>query len=190
MRTDLLQLSDVPMSITTELRIVPAAVEHVESFHACLDSVARERSGLAITAAFPLDQLRAFVAKNIEEGMPAFFALDGDRVVGWSDIRREERPDVRHRGVLGMGVHRDYRGHGTGRSLLQTALAKAKEIGLIRVDLTVYAQNAAAIALYRRCGFVEEGRIVKGRYLDGRFDDVIQMGQIFSENLPRLESRL
>jgi ribosomal protein S18 acetylase RimI-like enzyme len=173
------------MSITTEIRIVPAEIEHVPSFRTCLDSVARERSGLAITEAFPLEQTRAFVARHIEEGLPAFFALDGDRVVGWADIHREERPAHRHRGVLGMGVHRDYRGRGLGRRLLDAALAKAKQIGLIRVDLTVYAGNKAAIALYRKCGFVEEGRIVKGRYLDGQFDDVIQMGLIFEENLTR-----
>ena len=178
------------MSITTEIRIVPAAIEHIESFHTCLDSVARERSGLAITEAFPMDQTRMFVARNIDDNMPAFFALDGDRVVGWADIRREERPAHHHRGVLGMGVHREYRGRGIGRTLLQAALAKAKEIGLVRVDLTVYAGNTAALALYRNCGFVEEGRMVKGRYLDGRFDDVVHMGLVFEEKLPPLESRL
>jgi ribosomal protein S18 acetylase RimI-like enzyme len=176
--------------ITTDIRIVPATLALVESFRECLDSVAREREGLAITEAFPLAQLRTFVAKNIDDNMPAFFALDEDRVVGWVDIRREERPDARHRGVLGMGVHRDYRGRGLGRSLLEKAVAKAKAVGLIRVDLTVYARNAAAISLYRKCGFKEEGRMLKGRYLDGRFDDVIQMGLIFEDNLPRLESRL
>ena len=173
------------MSITTEIRIVPAAIEHVESFHTCLDSVARERSGLAITEAFPLEQTRMFVAKNIEDNMPAFFALNEHRVIGWADIRREERAAHQHRGVLGMGVHKDYRGHGIGSLLLEAALAKAKEIGLIRVDLTVYAGNTAAIALYRKCGFVEEGRIVKGRFLDGQFDDVIQMGLVFEDRLPR-----
>jgi len=167
-----------------QFKIVPATLEHVASFHACLDSVARERSGLAITEAFPLHQTREFVAKNIEDNLPAFFALDAQRVVGWVDIRREERPAHRHRGVLGMGVHKDYRGQGIGRSLLAAALAKAKEVGLIRVDLTVYAGNTTAIALYRKCGFVEEGRIVKGRFLDGQFDDVIQMGLVFEENLP------
>src|SRR5262245_14606766 len=185
MKTDLSRSFDVPMSITTEIRIVPAAMEHVESFRECLDTVARERSGLAITEAFPLEQTRTFVARNIDDNMPAFFALDGDRVVGWADIRREERPAHHHRGVLGMGVHRDYRGRGIGRALLEAALAKAKEIGLLRVDLTVYAGNTAAIALYRKCGFVEEGRIVKGRFLDGRFDDVIQMGLVFEDSLPR-----
>lgn len=184
MKTDLSRSFDVPMSTTTEIRIVPAAIQHVESFRQCLDLVARERSGLAITEAFSPEQTRTFVARNIDDNMPAFFALDGARVVGWADIRREERAAHKHRGVLGMGVHKDYRGRGIGRLLLEAALAKAKEVGLIRVDLTVYAGNTAAIALYRKCGFVEEGRMVKGRYLDGRFDDVVHMGLVFEENLP------
>ncbi len=65
--------------------------------------------------------------------------------------------------------------------LMEAALAKAKQSGLIRVELTVYDSNAMAIALYQKCGFVEEGRMVKARYLDGRFEDILNMAVIFPE---------
>src|SRR5262245_19540500 len=168
-----------------EIRIVPAAMEYVESFRECLDAVARERRWLGIVEAFPLVQTREFVAQNIAANNPQFLALEGSRVVGWGDIRRNDREDSRHRGELGMGVHRDYRGQGLGTRLLRAALKKAGQIGLMRVELAVYASNPVAIALYRKLGFVEEGRMLKGRYLDGRFDDIIRMVLFFEQNVPK-----
>jgi RimJ/RimL family protein N-acetyltransferase len=48
---------------------------------------------------------------------------------------------------------------------------------LHKLSLSVFAHNAAAIALYRKFGFVEEGRRVKQyRRSSGELWDVIDMG--------------
>lgn len=166
------------------IRIVPATLEYLESFWECLDSVARERKWLGAVQAHPPEEVQQYWNRQIAEDVPAFFALDGQRVVGFINIDPQQREGIRHRGQLGMGVHVDYRGRGIGTRLMEAAIDKARQKGLIRVDLGVYASNPTAIALYKKFGFVEEGRIVKGRYLDDRFDDIIQMGLIFAENLP------
>ena len=47
-------------------------------------------------------------------------------------------------------------------------------VGLHRIDLRVLAYNERAIACYRRCGFVEEGRERDAALIDGEWhDDVI-----------------
>jgi putative acetyltransferase len=51
-----------------------------------------------------------------------------------------------HVGVLGMGVLAEARGRGIGRSLMQAALAAARE-RFEQVELSVYASNARAHAL-------------------------------------------
>ena len=57
------------------------------------------------------------------------------------------------------------------------ALAWARERGVHKVCLSVFPHNAAAIALYRRYGFVEEGRRVKQyRRQSGELWDTIEMG--------------
>jgi ribosomal protein S18 acetylase RimI-like enzyme len=168
-----------------QIRIVPALLEYVDSFRDCLDSVARERRWLMTLEAHPPEQVREHWASMIADGGVAFYAMDGEQVVGWIDIKPYCEEGIRHRGRLGMGVHRDYRGQSIGSRLMKDALAHARQSGLLRVDLTVYASNTAAIALYRKFGFAEEGRMIKGRYLDGQFEDVIYMGLIFQENLPR-----
>ncbi|MBO2674085.1 ribosomal protein S18-alanine N-acetyltransferase [Shewanella algae] len=48
-------------------------------------------------------------------------------------------------------------GRGLGRQLLQAAIELLKETGVERLLLEVRVGNAAAIALYRRLGFIETG---------------------------------
>jgi ribosomal protein S18 acetylase RimI-like enzyme len=57
-----------------------------------------------------------------------------------------------------MLVRRCWRGRGVGATLMAAAIGRARDHGLHKLCLEVFAQNAAAIALYRKFGFVEEGR--------------------------------
>ena len=57
--------------------------------------------------------------------------------------------------------------------------SKAKEIGLIRVELTVREHNMPAQSLYKKLGFVIEGVKRKGVKLDGVYEDVIMMAVLF-----------
>ena len=80
-------------------------------------------------------------------------------------------------GEIGMMVARDWRGRGVGTALLETAIAWAREQGLHKLSLDVFPHNEAAIALYRKLGFVEEGRRVKQyRRKSGELWDGIEMG--------------
>ena len=63
-----------------------------------------------------------------------------------------------HVGHLGMGVLRTRRGQGIGRRLADATITRARELGLEKIELSVYASNGAAITLYRSLGFVDEGR--------------------------------
>jgi RimJ/RimL family protein N-acetyltransferase len=57
------------------------------------------------------------------------------------------------------------------------AIEWAREQGLHKLSLSVWPQNAAAIALYRKYGFVEEGRRRKQiRRQSGELWDVVDMG--------------
>jgi RimJ/RimL family protein N-acetyltransferase len=80
-------------------------------------------------------------------------------------------------GEIGMMVDRDWRGLGVGSALLSAAIDWARERGLHKLSLDVFAHNARALALYRKCGFVEEGRRIKhSRRASGELWDSIEMG--------------
>lgn len=55
------------------------------------------------------------------------------------------------------------------------------EMNLHRVDLGVFEFNDRAIACYRKCGFVEEGRRREAYYQGGRYWDVVRMGVLRGE---------
>ncbi len=160
--------------------IVPIAKEHVAGFRECIDAVSRERRYLAFLEARPLPVIRKFVLDNIRAGNPAFVAVKDGRVVGWCDICRMDRPVYLHVGVLGMGILKEFRGQGLGRRLILAALQRAREVGIERVELTVYVSNKRAIRLYESVGFICEGVKRKGRKLDDVYENVLMMAKLFA----------
>lgn len=80
-----------------------------------------------------------------------------------------------HARTLGIGIARDWQGRGVGRRLITRLLDWADNwAGVLRVELTVHADNERAIGLYRAMGFAEEGRhrayaLKNGRYVDALF---------------------
>jgi L-phenylalanine/L-methionine N-acetyltransferase len=83
----------------------------------------------------------------------------------------------RHVGVIGISVASAMRGIGLGQRLLEAAIAEAAAYldGLRLFDLDVFANNVAALALYRKLGFVEYARLPGGVRHAGTFVDLISM---------------
>jgi len=160
---------------TKHIQITRISEEHVESFHRCLDSVARERRYLGLVKAPPLESTRDFVLSNIRSKIPQYVAVEGIKVVGWCDIAPNKGEGFTHCGTLGMGVLSDYRGKGIGARLIEDALYAAKEFGFERVELEVYVSNVSAVKLYETRGFKHEGVKRKARKLDGKYDDILMM---------------
>lgn len=158
--------------------IAPLADEHMAGFHSAVDTVARERRYLSRTEAAPLERMKAWVEASQAKGGVHLVALDGSAVIGWCDINRHDAPSQAHRGILGMGLLPGYRGRGGGKALLTRAVTEGHAKGLHRIELDVHADNEAAIALYRRCGFVEEGRRVAAARIDGVYKDLVLMAHI------------
>jgi len=57
------------------------------------------------------------------------------------------------------------------------------DLNLNRIFLTVLPHNAAAIALYERCGFSHEGRDRAAIYKNGQFYDLLRMGLLREDYL-------
>lgn len=114
--------------------------------------------------------LRAVIA----EGDGGILVADaGGEVVGHAGVT------MRRYGVadLGMLVAAGWRGQGVGSALLQASLTWARRAGAHKVALQVWPHNEAALALYRKFGFVEEGRLRRHyRRRNGELWDAVVMG--------------
>jgi ribosomal protein S18 acetylase RimI-like enzyme len=150
------------------------------SWRRAVDEVAAERRYLGRVTMPPFDPENPFGRQHVQNDWPAFMALDGEVVVGWADITPIAIPECAHRGTLGMGVVASHRGQGVGDRLLGACLMHAPRCGISKVELTVYTNNPAAIALYRKHGFTDLGVSRDYRRLDGETYDALLMQRFLS----------
>lgn len=87
-------------------------------------------------------------------------------------------PGVDEAELLTIGIAAAHQRRGLGEALLRVALRLADERGLPRVFLEVSPSNLAALALYRKAGFLEVGRR-RGYYPapHGREDAILMEGR-------------
>jgi putative acetyltransferase len=125
-----------------------------------------------------VEQLRKRFAEP-PAGMYSLVACVDDEVVGNLGLHTLDRPRRRHVGQIGMGVRDDWQGKGVGSALMVAALDLADNwLNLLRIELTVYTDNAPAIALYSRFGFVVEGTLRSYAFRNGRFVDAQYMARV------------
>lgn len=85
----------------------------------------------------------------------------------------------KHVGTIGMAVAGEYQGKGVGTALLSALLDLADNwYALVRVELEVYVDNAAAIHLYEKHGFEIEGHHRAYAFRLGRLVDAYTMARI------------
>jgi putative acetyltransferase len=84
-----------------------------------------------------------------------------------------------HVGAIGMSVDEAYQGRGIGTALLAAIIDLADNwYNLLRLELQVYTDNAVAIRLYQRFGFVIEGTLRSYAYRAGAFADAYYMARL------------
>ena len=97
---------------------------------------------------------------------------------------------LRRRHALGLGitVEKSWHGRGVGSQLMAALLDAADRwLGCLRIELTVYTDNAAAIALYRKFGFAVEGTHRAYALRDGRYVDALAMARLHPDP-PRIDA--
>jgi len=83
----------------------------------------------------------------------------GGKVVGWIVFQSQNRKRLSHSGSFGMMIQKEYRGIGIGKMLINELIDWAVKNPFIeKIGLGVFSTNHRAIALYKKMGFVEEGR--------------------------------
>lgn len=107
-------------------------------------------------------------------------AVHGSEVVASAGFHGHPNvPRLRHSAMLGIGVARAWQGRGVGSEMMRRLLDLADNwLGLLRIELSVYTDNARAIALYRKHGFEMEGTLRAFALRQGRYADVYTMARL------------
>jgi ribosomal-protein-alanine N-acetyltransferase len=150
------------------IQVRPAEDGDRRSLALLFAAVAEERDGIAAEPPIDVDKRAA----NWQLDGTLVALADGD-FVGLLFVE----PSPFGYGEIGMMVAADWRGRGVGTALVAAAIDWARAHGLHKLTLSVFPHNAAAIALYRRFGFLEEGRRIRHMRRDsGELWDLIEMG--------------
>ena len=118
-----------------------------------------------------------FIAELIRSDESAVLVADADgQVIGNALVMSDRDVSSRHVGVLSITVAEAWRDVGIGTALVAATQDWVRRRGLTRLALSVFPDNARAIAVYTRAGFVREGiRRRQYRQADGTYRDELLM---------------
>ena len=152
------------------MTVRPASVGDAEAMAELFAAVAEERDGIATEPPVDIGERTAMFARSATDSV---VAVADSQIIGLLNLQA-----IHHGfGEIGLLVDSGWRGRGAGSALIRAAVGLAHERGLHKLSLEVFAHNTAAIALYRSCGFVEEGRRIRQyRRASGELWDSIIMG--------------
>ena len=121
-----------------------------------------------------LEQEIEFISSKLNAKNYLFLvAILNDTIVGTLGFNGSTLKKYKHFGEFGMGVLKDYWGNGAGSLLLQSLIDWTKENQILKINLKIVSSNQRAIRLYEKFGFIYEGTIVAGVFIDGKYEDLV-----------------
>lgn len=129
---------------------------------------------------FPTEEMWKKRIDSLPEGAVSLVAEVDGAIVGQAALfPHTVSPRRKHTAHIGIAVHRDWMGKGVGSALIGALVDLSdKWLNLKRIELTVYTDNAPAIALYEKFGFQIEGTHKCYAYRNGEYVDSLCMARI------------
>lgn len=141
----------------------------------------QDESAYTGTLQLPLpsrDMWRKRLAEPVE-GDFIFAAVVGGEVVGNAGLHHFKQARRAHAMHLGIAVRSDFQSKGVGAALMKAMVDLVDGwLNVTRLELTVYTDNEAAIALYRKFGFEVEGTHKAYALRAGRYVDSLSMARL------------
>jgi L-amino acid N-acyltransferase len=125
-----------------------------------------------------LEQQHAWLAEHAG-AHPAIVAVRDGEVVGYGSLSPyKERPAYATTVEDSLFVHRDHRGEGVGRRLLEELVRLAGDHGFHAVIGRIVGDNGASIRVHEACGFTLVGVEKEVGRKFGRWLDVVELQRL------------
>ena len=172
---------DVALPDGRTVLIRPATPDDAAGILAYLRQVGGETPNLTFGSEGPgltEEEERGYLAgvAAADNSLAIVATVDGN-LIGGLTFDGGKRPRLRHGGEFGISVAQAYAGLGVGRAMIEYMIEWAERGGVVRkINLKVRVDNLGAIRLYRRMGWIDEGRTTRDTLIDGQFNDCLSMG--------------
>jgi len=153
-----------------------ATPDDSESIAAIYDHHARTGVGTFDCVGPPAETWRRKMDSVTARQWPFLVAVSDDTILGFAYVAPfRDRAAYAPSCEDSIYVAADARGRGVGAALLERLVMQASARGLAQMIAVIGGPEAASVALHRRCGFSESGRLVSVGEKFGRPLDVVLM---------------
>ncbi|MBN2591111.1 MAG: GNAT family N-acetyltransferase [Sedimentisphaerales bacterium] len=125
-----------------------------------------------------LEEEQNFIKEHRDDNNKLIILAEvSNKIIGMSSITGGKPKRVQHSGELGITILSKYWSLGIGNAFMENLIQWANNSGVIRkIFLKVRTDNKRAIKLYKKFGFVKEGKISRQLLIDNKFYDAYLMG--------------
>lgn len=170
---------------SAEILIRPAKIEDAGAIVAAERAIAEEPGYFCshpseLTVENVINTISAF-----RSGRGVYLVAESDgKLVGHAFLEPQRLQSLCHVADLHIAVHLGWQKKGIGTKLLKHLIEWAKKSGsILKIQLNVRASNLAAISLYKKMGFEEEGRLKNRVKVKESYIDDIIMGLSLTEKI-------
>ena len=157
-----------PLCIRPVIEADAAAIAEIYAYHVL--------NGTASFDTEPPDDAfwRDKIAHILAKGWPFLVVEDEGEVVGYAYASQfRDRPAYAHTCEDSIYITHDRRGGGIGKVLLEALIDAAREAGFEQMIGVIGGGEPASVAVHKRCGFIEAGRMREVGYKFGKLLDTV-----------------
>ena len=152
-----------------------AILDYLKQIGGETDNLSFGAEGLPFTVA---EEKAYLAARESTRDCLMLLVKQGGQIIGDASVERLPRR-MRHRGSIGISVLKAHWGRGIGSALMREMIDLCDNwLRVERIELTVFADNAPAIAVYKKYGFEIEGTGRRYALRNGEYVDAYYMARM------------
>lgn len=159
------------------MMITLARPKHLPAINKIYNQAVDDGLRTADTEPISLDKRRSWFKNHPDKSYPVFIYIDDDSVLGWLSVSSYSKDRQALSEVVEVSYYVDYDHHNKGiaSALMEHGLQFCRDYGYRIAVAILVGGNEPSIALLRKFGFSEAGRIPEGLNFNGEFRDHLYM---------------